>query len=129
MRHSLIYFLINIKNHYKLRKEFLVQNFTNNFFKIVKLLYKEGFIQSYRILKIGFNTKIQLILRSIYNKSVINSICIISKPSNNVFLRYRDLTYLSSQNSIFILSTSKGLFTHTDCIKKKIGGKALFSIN
>ncbi len=119
MRHSLIYFLINIKNHYKLKKEFLVQSFSSNFFKIVKLLYKEGFIQSYRFLKGSFNNKIQLILRSIYNRPVINSICIISKPSNKVFFRYTDLIRLSGQNSIFILSTSKGLMTHADCIKKK----------
>jgi len=106
-----------------------LQKYCSSLSSVLKILYKEGYIQSYKLIKTFLNTKIKVILRSLYNKSVINSISIISKPSHKIFIRYNDLIRLSNKGSTLILSTKLGLLTHNDCIKKTIGGKALFSLS
>jgi small subunit ribosomal protein S8 len=132
MKQSTINFLANIKNHSSLKKENLEQNFYLSTLKIVKLLYKEGFIQSFGIKYKKNNSlkkAIKIILRFYFNQPVINKVSIISKFSNKTFIKYKQLLKLSPKSSILIISTSKGILTHSDCIKKKIGGILLFCIN
>jgi ribosomal protein S8 len=51
---------------------------------------------------------------------------IISKPSNNRYLKLKDLYKLNYKKNLFILSTSKGLKTLLECKTNNLGGKLLF---
>lgn len=55
---------------------------------------------------------------------------ILSKPSRQVYVSYRNLKkiYISAQveQRVFVLTTNQGILTHTEALKKKIGGTLLF---
>ena len=64
MKQSTINLLTSIKNHSTLKKEALKQKFYFKSIEIIKLLYKEGFIQSFSIINQKTSTKtLKLLLR------------------------------------------------------------------
>ena len=93
----------------------------------MKLLYKEGFIQSYLLEKTNKGQYLITVkLRYSYNKSVIGNLKILSKPSISRFLKYKNLCLISEKRSLIVLSTDKGFLTTFDCKKNKLGGKLFF---
>ena len=67
---TLIKALIKLKNASLLNKEIIYLNFDLKYFEILRILYKEGFIQSYKIDKENYQTIVYL--RFFQNKSVID---------------------------------------------------------
>jgi len=105
----------------------LKNNMTLNF---LVLLYKQGLIRSFFILR---NQKEILVYLKYKNKKpVIFEIKIVSKPSKRIywscstlFFYYRKYSF----SNIYILSTSKGLITSNDVIMKDfISGEVLCKI-
>lgn len=102
---------------------------------ILECFLKEGFIS-------GFFEKdnyIYIILK--YNsmgEPVMKNFKIFYKRPFEVFISYKEMKskkfykdYLikeGDKSSIFILSTDKGIVTHKDALKNKVGGKLLFAI-
>ena len=119
-----IKFLLTLKNSSLVKKEYILTLFFKKNYDIIYILYKEGIIQSFNLQ--NFNKKIIIYLRYYYNKILLNSLKIISKPSNTKFLKIKDLYKLNIKKKLFILSTSKGLKTLLDCKKSNLGGKLLF---
>ena len=91
---------------------------------LISILYKEGLLQSFNLK--NFNTKISVYLRYYYNRILLDSMIIISKPSNNRYLKLKDLYKLNFKKRLFILSTSKGIKSLLDCKINNLGGKLLF---
>ena len=104
----------NIKSDIKLTK----------CFKILKLLYLEGFILSYFYDK---HLNRIIIFNNFYkNKPVINILKVFNKSSFPVYLKYTDLMTIHKFGiDLLILSTSKGLKPHYLCIKQKLGGRLI----
>ena len=123
---TLIKALNKLKNASLLNKEFVYLNFDLKYFEILKVLYKEGFIQGYQIDK--DNYQIVVYLRFFQNKSVIDRLKFLSVPSSHRFLSYSELCMISNKKTFILLSTNKGLRTIYECKKLKIGGKLLFLI-
>ena len=93
-------------------------------FKILKLLYLEGFILSYFYDK--FLNKITVYHNYYNNKPVINILKIFNKSSFPVYLKYTDLMTIHKFGvDLLILSTNKGLKPHYLCIKQKLGGRLI----
>jgi small subunit ribosomal protein S8 len=123
MNIALIRILLQIKNASIVKKKYIEVVVNKKSIIIIKILYKNGFLQSY----IKKNNKIRIYLKYIFNKSLINNLKIISKPSISYYLDYKSLCRLSTLNlNLGILSTSFGVLTSIECKKKKIGGKLLF---
>jgi small subunit ribosomal protein S8 len=123
MNIALIKILLQIKNASIVKKKYIEVVVNKKSIIIIKILYKNGFLQSY----IKKNNKIRIYLKYIFNKSLINNLKIISKPSISYYLDYKSLCRLSTLNlNLGILSTSFGVLTSIECKKKKIGGKLLF---
>ena len=61
-----------------------------------------------------------------YNKVLLDSIVIVSKPSNDKYLQLKDLFKLTPKKKVFIFSTTKGLKNLFDCKTNVLGGKLLF---
>jgi ribosomal protein S8 len=74
----------------------------------------------------NFNSKIFIHLRYYYNRVLLDSLTIISKPSNTKYVKLKDLYKLNSKKKLFILSTAKGLKSLLECKMNNIGGKLLF---
>ena len=124
MNNTISNFLIKLKNSSLVNKEVINISLENMTLKIVSILYKEGFIQSF---KVNLETKtIQIYLRYSFNKSVFKNVKIISLPSRLLYVKYKELTSISSKNNFILVSTTKGLKTFLECKKNHLGGKILF---
>lgn len=132
MNINLIKFLSKLKNASISKQEVISTDYNNLCLAVVKLLYKEGFIQSFSIKKVSFNSnvglKIFITLRYFNNKPIFKNLRIVSTPSRLNYLNIKDLSKISNKKIVLILSTNKGLLTSLECKKHKIGGKLLFAL-
>lgn len=104
---------VNILNTKKTRKIFYI---------LWSLGYINGFlIENKRTLKV--------FLKYYRQKSIINSIQVISRPGRCVYIKWKHRKYLLKYNNLCgFLSTHKGIYTHNVCIAKRLGGELLFLI-
>lgn len=93
-------------------------------FKVVKILYQEGFILGY-FYDIHYN-KLTILLNYYKGKSVIKGITSFNKSVLPLYIKYTDLITMGKIGvSLMILSTTMGLMTHYEALKNKVGGKAI----
>lgn len=126
MNSCIIYFLLKLKNAAIYKKEIVMVDFKQDYIPIINLLYKEGYIQSYSIIKDNKLT-IKIYLRYLYNIFALNSLKLLSKQSCMKTITYKQLSYnIYDIRKTFFISTNKGLKTHTDCKINQIGGSLFF---
>lgn len=131
MNTNLIKLLLQLKNASLVKKEVVEFNCNSLCLELLKLLYTEGFIQSFRILsKNKSNNEKQfqtaIMLRYSYNKPALKTLKIISTPSYSKYLTLKDISKIQDRKNILFLSTNRGLLTGLQCKKNKIGGTLLF---
>jgi ribosomal protein S8 len=119
-----IKFLLTLKTCSLAKKESILISYHIQNKSLISILYKEGSIQSFKLQ--NFNNKIFIYLRYYYNRVLLDSLTIISKPSNTKYVKLKDLYKLNSKKKLFILSTAKGLKSLLECKINNIGGKLLF---
>lgn len=126
MNKNLIKFLIQLKNASYARKQSVELEHINALTNYLSVLYNEGYIQSFSVKTADFSKKkISVNLRHYQNKVLTENIKFLSTPSRIKFLSYKDLTKTSFKNKLMILSTSRGVLSHKECLKHKIGGIAM----
>jgi small subunit ribosomal protein S8 len=125
-----INFLSQLKNASLVRKGLLQTNSNKLIKSLMKILYREGFILSFRnkLRKKFNNGTLDSIVNLKYfdNETIFSSLCIVSTPSNTRFLSIKDICRINSKKNLFIFSTNKGLLTLTECKKQHLGGVLLF---
>jgi small subunit ribosomal protein S8 len=127
MNKNLIDFLIKLKNASLARKHHISLDFANAFKDYLPILYKKGYIQSFNVEADAMNKrKVSIFLRYYQNRILTENIKILSVPSKTKILSYNDLTKINLKNKLMILSTSKGILSHKECLKFKTGGIAMF---
>lgn len=114
----------SIKNAQLANKTVVFQKKNNICFLFLNVLWDEGLILGFRN-SIFFNQHYEIYLK--YNKnsnlSNISNVKILYQSNNKLYLSLKQLWKINITTEILILSTSKGLLTHNDCKKYKIGGK------
>lgn len=118
MRVKYYSYLINqIKLGYKFSQTEVLVYYIKNFTYFLDLLVRIQFIKSYLISE----KKICIFLWDKTNYSVVK---IISTPARKFNSSYKNLKKLQKYDlgSIYLISTSKGIITHTEAIKNKVGG-------
>ena len=126
MCRTLIKALNKLKNASLVNKEVVYLNFDLKYFEVLRVLYREGFIQGYKIDKKNYQTIVYL--RFFQNNSVLDRLRFLSVPSRERFISYKDLCLINNKKTFVLLSTNKGLRTIFECKKQKLGGKLLFLI-
>jgi len=127
MNINAIKLLLHLKNGSLSNKEKIVVNYYFKNIALLKILYKEGFIQSFKIKSdINSNLFFTIILRSYQNKAIFKNLKLISTPSLSRYFTFKDLIKLNDKRFTFFLSTDKGVLTILECKKQKLGGKLLF---
>lgn len=131
MNNNTINFIIKLKNASLSRKENILVDCNSLSENLIKILYKEGFIQSFQIVQEVknnlFETKKFLItFRYFFNKPLLNTLRLLSKPSHVRYMKFSDISNISQKKFVFFFSTNKGILTALECKEKKIGGKLLF---
>jgi small subunit ribosomal protein S8 len=122
MSQFIINFLISLKNASFSKKEELNVPYSEYILQIIKNLYNDGFIQSFKII----DNNVYIVLRYFFNKSILKGLKLVSTPSKSRYLSFKALTKLSTKKFVLYVSTNKGILTLSQCKKLKIGGVALF---
>lgn len=118
----------NIKNGQLAKRAFIYQNRKKFCETFLKILWNEGYILGYTILKQD-SQKIKIFLKYKNGEPAINSIKSISKPSRKIYYSIKQIWKINSNNNFIIFSTNKGLKSIIDCKKLKIGGEPFILIN
>ena len=125
--------LINLLSQIKVaslnRKENILVDCSAVSLSVVKSLYKEGFIQSFKIIfTSSLVTKQSIIikLRYYFNVPIFKKLKIISSASKIKVLDFYTVSRLTIKKDVLFLSTNKGLFTLLECKQQKLGGVLFF---
>jgi ribosomal protein S8 len=123
MNKILVYFLIQLRNASLNKKQKISIKNMQNFSVYAEILYKKGLIQSFT-----FKGNLLIIYLRIFGERVMTeNLKLLSTPSKVKSLSYLDLLQANLKCKYYFLSTPQGLMSHKECLKKKIGGIAIFS--
>lgn len=119
--------LILNSNKKKLNFEIL---YTKKNIRLVYFLNKIGLIKNYFCFTKNQFYKIKIFIAFYKFLPICKNLKLLSTPSRSFYVSYKALSLLHNRtlDSLLILSTSRGLITHLDALKLKIGGKILFLI-
>lgn len=81
--------------------------------KLTKLKYFESFSEQ--------NTEVELNL----NPAVLSKLVRVSKPGRRYYTSSKSFPVILNGFGYNIVTTSKGIFTHIECMKQNIGGEVL----
>ena len=121
-------FLLQLKNASIAKKETLSVEYSNIRESMTKILYLEGFVQSFEIIfdiSNSFKT-ILITLRYYFSRSLLERLRLLSKPSHVRYMKFSDVSNIPDKRFVLFFSTDKGMLTLLECKQHKIGGKLLF---
>jgi ribosomal protein S8 len=120
--------LNKLKNASLIKSEFIILEYSFLILNIIQNLYKEGFIQSFKIkTDLKTNKKVILVnLRYYFNKPIFKRLKIFSSSSQSRALDFQNLSRLNIRKNVLFLSTSQGILTHLECKQRKLGGILFF---
>ena len=97
--------------------------------EILEVLKKEGYIINFSIDKGENNKKLLLVdLKYYEGQPVIREIKRISKPGRRVYSRATSIPRVHNGLGLAILSTSKGVMSDSEAIKKNLGGEIICKV-
>ena len=128
MKNHLWNMFANIRNGQLVERAFILQSKKKICEAFLSILWDEGFILGYKVLKTDLNM-LKIFLKYKNGKPVIHSLKVISKPGHRVYYSAKQLWKINSENSLIIVSTNKGLFSLVECKKLKLGGEPFLVIN
>jgi ribosomal protein S8 len=125
-----IKFLTQLQNASRRNESDTTVNTNHLTFALIKLLYREGFIQSFssNILDRFHNEsrETMISIRYFHEQPAFRNLKIVSTPAKQRFLSLNVISRLSTKKKLFVFSTSKGLLTLEKCKTKHVGGVLLF---
>tara|TARA_B100000963_G_scaffold218125_1_gene190207 strand:- start:516 stop:902 length:387 start_codon:yes stop_codon:yes gene_type:complete len=92
--------------------------------ELAKLLVKEGFLTSVKKVKKDFD-ELEITLKYFEDEPVIKELVRESKPGLRKYSSYKDIKPHKGGLGIKVLTTSEGLMTDREAIKKQIGGEVI----
>lgn len=124
----MINFINTLKNNQQILKSTIYVIKKEKYLNLLNLLWNENLISGYKILSYDKKFIIKIFLK--YKKKIpaIKYFKTLSKPGNRIFLKSSQMWKINENNSIIVLSTTKGLLTLNNCKKKKLGGEPFFCI-
>jgi small subunit ribosomal protein S8 len=121
-------FLTVIRNGVFACKDTVSTPYSNLKYHIANLLKQEGFIHTVQITGDGVQKQLQLGLRYVDGESVIHEIVRVSKPSGRVYRGVDAVKPVIGGLGVSILTTNKGVMTHRQAKKLRLGGEVLCTI-
>lgn len=113
--------LIRIKNGYLVGKIQVTVRFSKLILRIMKLLQKEGYIESVK------QDKGEVVVSLKYKGRVpaMTYVKRVSMPSLRVYKGFKNLPVVLNGLGVAIISTPKGVMTDREARKQKLGGEVL----
>lgn len=129
MNSRIIFFLLKLKNAAIYKKEVITFDYKQDYIPILKLLYNEGYIQTFLIIKNTENNKrtIKVSLRYIYNIFALSNLKLLSKQSCIKTITYKQISFnIYDIRKTFFITTNRGLKTQLGCKINQLGGSLFF---
>lgn len=123
--------LTQIRNAQAVGKETVKVPFSKLKFELVKLLIKEGYLTDVERRGKKINKTLEVVLKylPIENSQIktpaITNVRRISKPGRRMYAAFKDIKPVMQGLGIAIISTSVGLLTSREAVKKKLGGEII----
>jgi small subunit ribosomal protein S8 len=94
--------------------------------EIAKILKREGFVNSFKVVQDKPVSRLQIHLRYIMeDQVVINGLRKVSRPGRRYYVGKDEIPSVRGGMGIAILSTSKGIMTDRESRKENVGGEVL----
>lgn len=122
--YSISYVINSINIHYAHKIFSFKIIYTKKNINLIKLFKKLNFISDYLIIHSTKKLQILIKLKYLKNLKIIKNFKLISKPSKNHYISLKALKLLNERthNSVYLISTSQGIITHFQALRKKISG-------
>ena len=123
--------LTRIRNGQTARLEYVTLMHSQICESVLKVLYEEGYIESYEVIEVRKNIKeLKAKVKYYQNKGAIKEIVRVSKPGLRVYYSLEDLNSKKYFNGlgIYILSTSKGVMSDMQAKAANIGGEVICKV-
>lgn len=124
--------LTRIRNASAVKKKQVYIPFSKIKLEILKILKSEGFISGFEEIKPGSEDQkfggINVDLKYVDGRSVIENIQKVSKPGRRVYATSDNLPNVLNNIGIAIVSTSAGVMTNKKARKLKLGGEIICEI-
>lgn len=122
-------FVIRIKNASDAHRREVVMPYSKISRAIAKLLVKEGYLADVRETETEGKKTVTVGVRYVRRKPVVSDVEIISKPSLRRYFSHKELALENRKKALtLVVSTSQGLMTAKEALKKGLGGELLFKI-
>jgi len=120
-------FIIRLKNANSAHKESVSVYTSKNKEAVADALARAGFIKSFSKNSTGRMLDIVLNYKS-DSTPKIQGVKRISKPSRRIYKGYSEIKPFKSGFGSTFISTSGGIFSDKEAVKKNVGGEVLFNI-
>lgn len=118
-------FINKFNNSIKINLKYFFTYYSKIIFLILKILKKKGYVEKIFLFKKNFFKILIIEIKYINNISFIQLIKLYSKSSLKIYKGYKKIPKIMNGLGFFIISTTKGLMTDFDCIKKGLGGEII----
>lgn len=97
---------------------------------VLEVIKQAGYIADYNVVDNDGKKSIEVLLRIINGKKVMNTFKLLTKPGCRCYITAQDLKKKLKYNefSLCIVSTSCGVMNSVDAVEKNIGGEVLCEI-
>ena len=117
--------LTRIRNANMVKHETVSMPASNLKVELVKVLQKEGYVDSYTVEEVDGFKELKVTLKYNNGNSVITGLQRISKPGLRVYSKAKNMPRVFDGMGIAVISTSKGLMTEKEARTNKLGGEVL----
>ncbi|HDK25588.1 MAG TPA: 30S ribosomal protein S8 [Candidatus Atribacteria bacterium] len=117
--------LTRIRNANKMRHKSLSVPASKMKLEIVRILKDEGFIKDYRYKEDNKQGQLIIYLKYINKEKAINNLKRISKPGLKVYVKKDEIPEVLGGLGISIISTSKGIMTGKEALRRHLGGEVI----
>ncbi|HBY57106.1 MAG TPA: 30S ribosomal protein S8 [Candidatus Atribacteria bacterium] len=117
--------LTRIRNANKMRHKSLSVPASKLKLEIVRILKDEGFIRDYKYKEDNKQGQLIIYLKYINKEKAINNLKRISKPGLKVYVKKDEIPEVLGGLGIAILSTSRGIMTGKEALRRHLGGEVI----
>ena len=128
MNYQIADFIIRVKNAAMANRKEVKMPYANVLLAIGKVLVKEGFLSDIKEDKDDNKRILIATVRYVRRKPVVHNVTVISKPSLRVYKPNTEVGKNKDRAVTTIYSTSSGVMTGKEAVKKGVGGELLFAI-
>jgi ribosomal protein S8 len=126
MNKKVIDFVNRLKNLSLVKTKRIMFIYSDLILEYTDCLYREGLIQSYEVFSLQDKKYIRIIIRLENGICLTSKIKLVSSLTKKKYISSKIIASTSIKGKELFLSTSKGVFSFSECKKQRVGGLVVF---